>query len=543
MSLDVEGGILPLVMVSRCRTCLPALLWLLLLVPSTASAQDEDATPAPSTRPAVASVEGRQVPVSVARTYRGPLVSIAPLVRVLGGRLETGLGAGRTLEVEGARFAFGPDSDALIRDEEIVTLSQNPAVSSDGLLVPLDLLEAVYGELQGFRFGWDPAAQVLTVERPVMGEIAVTADVVHLQGVSTVVLRLPERPLYRIEERSGGVDVELRGVTVAPADRGLQRPDDPLVRSVDVGTSRIRIDLASDASASSYTLDGPFRLVFDVHRARRASGPDADADQETPERPRRATPHQGIRTIVIDPGHGGAEVGAVGPSGAEEKDLTLSLARALKSRLESRLPVKVVLTRTEDAHLPLDTRTAVANQNKADLFLSIHLNAEAGTSARGAETYFLSLQASDARAAESAEAENQVATGGGDGDPLYDLQLILWDLAQSHHLSESQAVARLIQEELNGALGLRDRGVKQAPFRVLMGAAMPAVLVELGFLSNPEEEDRLLDPSYRSELVSALVRAVSRYRAQVESRETTSTATTSADGETPATPATGDGDR
>ncbi|MDX1643730.1 MAG: N-acetylmuramoyl-L-alanine amidase, partial [Thermoanaerobaculia bacterium] len=98
------------------------------------------------------------------------------------------------------------------------------------------------------------------------------------------------------------------------------------------------------------------------------------------------------------------------------------------------------------------------------------------------------------------------------------LDLILWDLAQSHHLAESQRFARLIQEELNGALGLTDRGVKQAPFRVLRGAAMPAVLVELGFLSNPEEERKLQDPAYRTQLVDALVRATQRYRALAQGR-------------------------
>lgn len=471
--------------------------------------------------------------MSVVHTYRGPLVSLEPLVRALGGRMERSLGAGRKLEIEGVRFLFGPGTDSLIRDEEILSLSQKPAATPGGLLVPLDFLEMTFGQLQGYRFAWDEGSETLTVQRPEFGEISVSTDVVHLQGVSTVVLRLPQQPRYRIQDRPGGVGVELRGVAVAPSDRGREAPDDPLVRSVEVDTSRIRIDLAAGTEASSYTLENPFRLVFDVHRSRTASRPDSGPD----ERLEPPTPQEGIQTIVIDPGHGGGEVGAVGPSGAEEKDLTLTLARALKSRLESRLPVKVVLTRTDDAHMSLDTRTAVANQNKADLFLSIHLNAAAGAAARGAETYFLSLQASDARAAEAAAAENRVALGGGDGeeDPLYDLQLILWDLAQSHYLTESQAVARLIQEELNGALGLRDRGVKQAPFRVLMGAAMPAVLVELGFLSNPQEEERLLDPSYRSELVGALVRAVTRYRSQVESRGTNATARASSEEGTPET--------
>jgi N-acetylmuramoyl-L-alanine amidase len=248
--------------------------------------------------------------------------------------------------------------------------------------------------------------------------------------------------------------------------------------------------------------------VFEVHQG---------AQQETSPRVVLPSDRTGIHTIVIDPGHGGAESGAVSPGGTLEKDLTLALARSLESRLESRLPVRVILTRSQDTDLSLEERTAIANQNKADLFISLHLNSSLGESAYGAETYFLSLEASDEAAAAAARAENAFAGGepppSDEGDPLYDLQLMLWDLAQTNHLAESQAFAKLVQQELNTALGLRDRGVKQAPFVVLNGAAMPAVLVEFGFLSNPDEEKKLRDAGHRSELVEAMVRAVSRYRA------------------------------
>jgi N-acetylmuramoyl-L-alanine amidase len=163
----------------------------------------------------------------------------------------------------------------------------------------------------------------------------------------------------------------------------------------------------------------------------------------------------------------------------------------------------------------------MANQNKADLFISIHLNSSLGSGAYGTETYFLSAEATDAPAARAAAAENLEAAPGGtpaDSQDMQDLQLILWDLAQSQHLAESQRFAKLVQGELNQALQLRDRGVKQAPFRVLRGAAMPAVLVELGFLSNPDEEKKLQDPEYRGQLIAALARAIQRYKALVENR-------------------------
>ncbi|MCZ6507535.1 MAG: N-acetylmuramoyl-L-alanine amidase, partial [Acidobacteria bacterium] len=198
---------------------------------------------------------------------------------------------------------------------------------------------------------------------------------------------------------------------------------------------------------------------------------------------------------------------------------TLRLARLLRSKLEAALPVRVVLTRDEDTDLPLDTRSAIANQLKAELFVSLHLNASFGSRATGAETYFLSLEASDERAQRAVEEANQ----GAGGDPLTDLQLILWDMAQSRHLAASQRLASLIQQELNDTLGLRNRGVKQAPFAVLMGAAMPAVLVELGFLSTPQEVERLQDPRYQNELAAALTRALVRYRAAPTDTPTTGT--------------------
>jgi N-acetylmuramoyl-L-alanine amidase len=446
-------------------------------------------------------------------TDAGPLFTLEPLVAELGGSLKrVPLGDGRRLEVAGKEALLGPGSEVLVIDRELTRLSQPPAAGLNGLDVPLDLLRATYGALAGYRFDWDPATGRLTVGRGAGRELPVSLDVVHIQGVTTVVLRFPSPPRYRLEETPTGMEVQLLGDRLAPAEPW--RGSDPLVRGIELGEERIRIELAAGAAAEGYALEQPFRLVFDVHRAPAAA--------VQPALPPVAPPREieGVRTIVLDPGHGGSESGATGPSGVREKDLTLILAQGLKAALERRLPVRVILTRDEDAYLPHDTRTAIANQNKGDLFISLHLNSVVGASrAHGAETYFLSLQASDTRAAEAAELENRSPDlpPSADDDPLHDLQLILWDLAQSRHLAESQQLAVLIQEELNGALELRDRGVKQAPFRVLMGAAMPAVLVELGFISNPDEEARLQDPAYRSDLVSALVRAVARYKAQVES--------------------------
>ncbi len=240
----------------------------------------------------------------------------------------------------------------------------------------------------------------------------------------------------------------------------------------------------------------------------------------------RESARRALRTVVIDPGHGGKETGALGPAGSAEKELTLLIAKSLATRLEQSLGLRTVLTRSDDVDLALDERSALANQNKADLFLSVHLNSSLGRGAVGAETYFLSLQASDQRAADAAAVENYVgAAAAPAGSDDFELQLLLWDLAQSQHLAASQRLATLIQEELNRELDLRDRGVKQAPFRVLMGAAMPAVLVELGFINTKEEEQRLRTPEYRAQLVETLVRAIGRFKVEYETGSATSAET------------------
>jgi len=459
---------------------------------------------------ATVEAEGRRVEIPVSTTPSGPLFALAPLAELLGGELAESLrGQGYTLRAGDREFLLGPGSDRLVSGEQISVLSQPPIFGEGRLQVPLDLLEHTFGEIAGYDFSWDAGSRRLLIDRLPRREIPVSIEPVdHSRGVTRVVFRFREgAPRYRIHDEEGRVEVEILGDRLVVRDP-TPPIDDPLVRRIEFQPSRIVLELVPEAQAASYVLRKPFRLVFDIRRETlrplRASPPVLVPPQ----------PRSGLRTIVIDPGHGGSETGAIGKNGAVEKNLTLILAEALARRLGARLPgVKVLLTRREDANLPLATRTAIANQNKGDLFISIHLNSYRGGPASGAETYFLNLTASDQQAASTAELENAPEDS---GDPLSDLQLILWDLAQSQYLAESQRLGNLIQEELNTTLGLRDRGVKQAPFAVLMGAAMPAVLVELGFLSNPAEEAKLLDPAHRAQLVEAMVRAIARYRAQLE---------------------------
>lgn len=488
-----------------------------LLLPLLVAAQAARSAPQggePGGRAPTVTLDGRLLAAPVTLAPAGPLVALAPLAAALDARLERDPESGSwTLTIGDTEVVLAAGSAVVTVGDQIVSLSQPPSPGETGPQVPLDFLDRTFGALAGYSFEWRPAEARLTIGRRGAKELPLTVDVVHLQDTTTVVLQFDQQPRYRVIPEPGAITVEILSDRLSiPAPPVVA---DPLVQGVTVEPQRVRIALAPGAEAESYVLDNPFRLVFDVHSVALGEAPTGPAF--TP-----PAPPAGIRTIVLDPGHGGTETGAIGPGGTAEKDLTLELARTLADRLGSRLGVRVVLTRSDDANIAHETRTSIANQNKGDLFVSLHLNSSRVAGAHGAETYFLSTQATDQGAARAAAHENPPPAGDTEpaaGDPLYDLQLILWDLAQSHHLAESQRFAGMVQHELNVALALRDRGVKQAPFRVLMGAAMPAVLVELGFLSDPEEEKKLQDATYQGELVDALVRAIGRYKAAVEQTE------------------------
>ncbi len=226
-----------------------------------------------------------------------------------------------------------------------------------------------------------------------------------------------------------------------------------------------------------------------------------------------------IKKVIIDPGHGGEDQGAVSKSGVMEKDIVLKIAYKLAKELKNR-GYEVVLTRYTDVYVPLKDRTGIANSNNGDLFISIHLNASY-RKASGAETYILSLdgykQVSDTIAFENRELKP------GKKDNLKDsgkspVSFILWDMAQREYIKDSEKLGEYIQEGLNNLMGIRDRGVKQAPLIVLKGLDMPGVLVEVGFLSNPVEETKLKADWYQDKVVNVLANSVDRYRLYYELR-------------------------
>jgi N-acetylmuramoyl-L-alanine amidase len=217
-----------------------------------------------------------------------------------------------------------------------------------------------------------------------------------------------------------------------------------------------------------------------------------------------------IGKIVIDPGHGGHDTGTIGPDGLLEKDLVVDVGRKLGKLLEARLGAEVVYTRKDDTFIPLETRTAIANQEQADLFVSIHANSSRDPNARGVETYYLNFTSSP-DALEVAARENAVSE-----KSIHELGDLVKKIALKEKIEESHEFASNVQEALHSGLatknpGLRNRGVKKAPFIVLIGANMPSILAEISFVSNPTDERRLQTSEYRQRIAESLYRGISKY--------------------------------
>ena len=276
---------------------------------------------------------------------------------------------------------------------------------------------------------------------------------------------------------------------------------------------RIVLDMESLSSYRAFPLKAPYRIIIDVQ----GNGQQSTLSEKGAQTAKtQSLPQQlglGINRVVIDPGHGGKDPGAIGPGGLREKDVVLKIAKKLERKLKKELGLTTVLTRQDDTFVSLDQRTAIANAQKADLFISIHANANRRASARGVETYVLNF-ATDEECIELAARENAVST-----TKLSDLQYILYDLMRTAKIGESRTLAEHTQTSIYKRLSrtysrVRNLGVKEAPFYVLIGANMPCILVEVSFISNTMEEKRLRDDRYLEELATGIKEGISRYMAE-----------------------------
>jgi N-acetylmuramoyl-L-alanine amidase len=377
-----------------------------------------------------------------------------------------------------------------------------------------------------------------------------------LPDVVRITVELDAEVPFR-DERAADPDrvlIDLARTRTTAPDRTVRFPgDSDVVRQVRVGgvqnrSTRLALDTAGVATYSIYPLYNPYRLVIDCVRAPRTvplrplvSRPlltawgrtlpsiDAhetalphDARTEAPAGPSAVHSFSmarqlglGISRIVIDPGHGGHDPGATG-QGVTEAELVLDVALRLETMLRKLGGVEIVLTRRTDDFVSLQERTAIANRESADLFLSIHANASEDGQARGVETYFLNF-ASNLSAASVAARENAAS-----GPAMAALPDFVKAIALNNKLDESREFATSVQRSMIERLrpankSVKDLGVKQAPFVVLIGAAMPSVLAEISFITNPQEAKLLRGPAYRQRIADALFAAIRKYQTSLRS--------------------------
>ena len=324
------------------------------------------------------------------------------------------------------------------------------------------------------------------------------------------------------------------------------------VGQYDASTVRVVLDVGTIGHVTSFTLRDPDRLIIDVLGKEVATQPAAtpaltpvvvatapvDAPKPTPVvaapaaktgaaakksetdtkviTPAKAT-NSGARSlvrslglkltrVVIDAGHGGHDTGTIGQGGYTEKELVLDVAKRLKELLETELGAEVVMTRSEDNFVPLESRTAIANQQEADLFISIHANSSRVRSVRGVETYFLNFTSSR-EALETASRENAASERA-----IHELQDLVKKIVLNVKVDESRELAQHMEKALAARKGSgMDRGVKQAPFVVLIGANMPSILAEIGFISNPQDEKLVKTPENRQAIAESLFEGVRSY--------------------------------
>lgn len=303
---------------------------------------------------------------------------------------------------------------------------------------------------------------------------------------------------------------------------------DGLLRTARAGqynadTVRVVLDIDNISGYKAFPLHDPFRIVIDVRGNKNTSVKNIEADPESKVKPKSNDGTMSlarqlglnVTRIVIDPGHGGRDPGCLFKGGIKEKDITLSLAKKLKIKIEKRLRCEVFLTRTKDVFMPLEERTAFAIMKNADLFISLHVNAHEQSNIYGIETYFLN-PATDRQAAMVAARENATSE-----KHISDLESIIKGMLLTTNISESSMLAQMVQNGMindvkNKYKPYKSLGVKQAPFYVLFGAEMPAILIETGFITNNTERTRLLSDSYKEVLSEGIVGGIESYMKSIE---------------------------
>jgi N-acetylmuramoyl-L-alanine amidase len=466
-------------------------------------------TPAPYT---VISAEGRRPLAS--RVFTGQeMFAVEDLARLFNFSVkEDTIAGGLTITVRGQSILLSPNQEIASVAGRLISLPAPPAREDRAWFVPVDFVSRALAPVAGIRIELRKPSRLILVGDIRMPRVAGRIEPLGALARLTFDVAPPTR--YAVAQEGNRLLLRFEADALDASLPTTAVPD--LITAVrPEGAAAIAIELGAQfASFRASDLPGDrggVRIIIEV--VAKTTDP-ATAPPPTP--PAEAPPLLDIvppgtlRTIVLDAGHGGGDEGARGPSGTTEKSVTLAVTRRLKASLEGRLGVRVILTRDGDSAVGLDERAAVANNNKADLFISLHANASVRPSVQGAEVFYLSLEEYGDEAQRAANAPHATLPVFGGG--ARDIEVVPWRMAQAGHIERSGTFARTLESALRARVTMSPRAIMQAPFRVLVGANMPAILLEMGFMTNPAQEQQLRSDAYQNEIVQALVDAVIQFR-------------------------------
>jgi N-acetylmuramoyl-L-alanine amidase len=419
-----------------------------------------------------------------------------------------------TVSYKGKTIVLTPDQTLASVSGRLISLPAPPTRSGRRWVVPVEFISRALAPIYDSRLDLRKPSRLLITGDLRVPRIAVRYDPLGTAGrltidatprATTAVTQDAQRLVVKIDADA----LDLSSALPTPSDQNLIQS----VRAVDATTLAVELGPRFGSfRAASQPVDTTLRTIIDITAAQTTEQPAAPAappPAQAPELPPTFLPPTSpLRTIAIDPGHGGENEGVKGGGGAKEKDLTLSVSRRVKATIEGRLGIRVILTRDDDRNVPIDDRTAIANNNKADLFISLHANGSMRPSTSGATIFSAAFDGAAQAAAIAGGVERVPTFGGG----LRDIELVRWDLAQTRHVDQSNAFAALLEQQFNGRIPLARRPSDVAPLRVLETANMPAVLIEMGYLTNSEQEKLLVSDVFQNAVVQSVYDAIIRFR-------------------------------
>jgi len=430
---------------------------------------------------------------------------------------EDNLAGGLTVTAGAQSIVLTPGQSLASVGGRLISLPAPPARDGRSWFVPVDFVSRALAPALGKTIELRKPSRLILVGGVRVPRVSGNVELVG--PLARLTLEVAPQTPHSVTQEGARIVVKFEAEAL---DAALPAPSAPeLIQNIRVADgASVVVDLgprfASYRSSDVPGERGAGRVIVDVIAQSTTAATPAPPAVTPPTAPAEPPPLLdippvgGLRTIVVDAGHGGAEDGAHGPGGTLEKNVTLSVARRLKAALEARLGVRVILTRDADVTVELDERAALANNNKADLFVSLHANASVRASATGAEVFYLSLEEYGDQAQRVARGETEALPVFGGG--TRDIEVILWEMAQARYIEESAMLAREVEASLREKVPMSPRAIQQAPFRVLVGANMPAVLVEMGFISNADQERQLVSDGFQTSIVQSLVDSIIRYR-------------------------------